>query len=263
MSAGARQFGKLKKRAVRWLKRRRTGAVRRAKRWQRQKSRWQRAQTKRLTAAWRRRKGPLKTRWKRLNRKTNYWPQVVWLSLENFAAHQGLTMASVIAFSAFISLFPLALLILSLANSVLPPTEALAQWTTFLNVITPGGADIWRVNTPFLTNRRLAVQIGSVVVLLWTGSSVLAVISRTLDRAWQVEHRVHKIILLRMRAVPLALLAAALLALTFAASSGLRLAPFINRAGELHLLLRGGLGLLLVAADVAIFWGSYLAVPAV
>lgn len=228
-----RQWKQGQKKGERWLKQ--TG--RQARR------RWQ---------AWRK---PAGRRWQRLNQQTGGWPEAAWQAARQFSHHQGFVMAAVLAYYAMLSLFPLSLLLLTLSSTILPRGVALTQFYAFLDQMAPSAREFVNEHLATSGNRQTLLQAGSLLILAWTGSSVVDVAGRMVDRAWQIEHQGARRLLNRLRALALAAIVLALLTLSFLAAAALQRFRPLATANQ-------GLSFGLVFLfDLAIFSFTYWALP--
>jgi len=84
------------------------------------------------------------------------------------------------SYFGLLALFPALLLLLTLSNSI----PAGAQMLTQLVKIFPGSAEFLRTTIRSLENVSTGVIVSCVVVVLWAGSWVFAVIERGLNRIW-------------------------------------------------------------------------------
>ena len=84
------------------------------------------------------------------------------------------------SYFGLLALFPALLLLLTLSNSI----PAGAQVLTQLVKIFPGSAEFLRSTIRSLENVSTGIVISCVLVVLWAGSWVFAVIERALNRIW-------------------------------------------------------------------------------
>ena len=201
--------------------------------------------------------------WGDVNAYTNNWPSILHEAYLQLLQHEGLLLAAAVAYYAFFSLFPLAILFFSFLGVFLQPAEAQEQMTDLLGRYLPQAGDLIQVNLRALWERRAAARLIALVSLVWTGSSVFAITSRLLDRAWGVRQRGGERLLRRLLAVPIAVLGVALLAISMAVSAVVRIFSLVSRLSGLTPLGRiGAITLVIaVAINVVVFGLVYWVLP--
>jgi YihY family inner membrane protein len=108
------------------------------------------------------------------------WREILGNSFNLFSDNDLFTSAAAMSYFGLLALFPALLLLLTLSNSI----PAGAQVLTQLVKIFPASSDFLRSTIRSLENVSTGIVISCVVVVLWAGSWVFAVIERALNRIW-------------------------------------------------------------------------------
>jgi len=178
--------------------------------------------------------------WKWVNARADNWPKIFYHAAIGFAEHEGFMSAAAIAYYAFLSLFPLSILLLAITRRLLRPAEAMAQYRTLLDHNLPGVTDFLQVRYAPLQGQLTVLRILALLTLVWAGSGIFAVTGRLLDRAWRVRQKGRLLIQRRLMALPMAVTALVLMALVLMGSTTLHLLnrlQFLNDVGWLTQLV--------------------------
>ena len=160
-------------------------------------------------------------------------------------------MAAALTYYAFLSIFPLLLLALSVAGFALSGDEAAQQrWLERLTSAIPGLGDLIERNLRAVVEGRTAGGILAVLGLLWSGMGIVGAARTSLARIWR-RPMAQNPFLLRLRTLA-ALAALGLVAIASAAGTGF-LAGLGGREGS-ALALR----VLGIVAAAAVDTGSFL-----
>jgi YihY family inner membrane protein len=108
------------------------------------------------------------------------WSKILLHSFHQFNDNDLFTSAAAMSYFGLLTLFPALLLLLTISSSI----PAGAQMLTQLVRIFPGSVDFLRTTIRSLEHVSTEVVISCVVVVLWAGSWVFAVIERALNRIW-------------------------------------------------------------------------------
>jgi len=101
-----------------------------------------------------------------------------------FDKDDGAVMSRSIAYYALFSLFPLLLILLAFASSVLASEEAQGLVLETVGNLVPGAADLVAENVGRLAEAGGTVGILALVGLLWSASGVFTALYRAVNRAW-------------------------------------------------------------------------------
>jgi membrane protein len=113
-----------------------------------------------------------------------------WTSIVNHTFHQFhendlFTPAAAMSYFGLLTLFPALLVLLFVSNRVAAGSEMLAR----IVEVYPGSSEFLRVTVRSLKDVGVGVVVSCVVVVLWAGSWVFAVVERALNRLWGTQPR--------------------------------------------------------------------------
>ncbi len=97
-------------------------------------------------------------------------------------------LAASIAYYAVLSLFPLALGLVSLFSLVLESDVVEQEVHRFFHTYLPGSQGILEANVESVNNIRGVLGILSLAGLLWSASLLFGAVTRAVNRAWDIEH---------------------------------------------------------------------------
>jgi membrane protein len=106
---------------------------------------------------------------------------------KGFAAHQGNANAAAIAYYTLFSLFPLTLLLISLASFVLNSQEAQERALVVVAGYFPAAVELVRTNIERVLQLRSTASIIGIIGLVWAASGMFGSLSRAINLAWDVE----------------------------------------------------------------------------
>jgi membrane protein len=110
---------------------------------------------------------------------------MLWHSLHQFHENDLFTSAAAMSYFGLMALFPALLLMLAISNQLAIATELL----THAVEVYPGSGAFLRETIRSLSSVGTGVIITCVVITLWAGSWVFAVIERALNRIWGTTSR--------------------------------------------------------------------------
>jgi membrane protein len=113
------------------------------------------------------------------------WLTILSHTLHQFHENDLFTSAAAMSYFGLLTLFPALLLMLVLSSSAAAGRSMLAQ----IVQVYPGSADFLHATLRSLNDLGTGVIITCVVVVLWAGSWVFAVIERALNRIWATTPR--------------------------------------------------------------------------
>jgi membrane protein len=124
-----------------------------------------------------------------LNSRSKSWLGAVANALRGVLAPDASTAAAAIAYFTLFSLFPLTLFTIAIASLWLDPMLIEGEVVKRLEFVAPAmgrllGANIERI----VLERRSATGVAA-VALLWSASTIFHVITRALDKIWEVNKR--------------------------------------------------------------------------
>ncbi|HEY0003670.1 MAG TPA: YihY/virulence factor BrkB family protein [Pyrinomonadaceae bacterium] len=113
------------------------------------------------------------------------WSKIIAHALHQFHEHDLFTSAAAMSYFGLLTLFPALLLMLALGNWLPAGKEML----THIMQVYPGSGKFLRETIESLSDVGLGVIITCVVLVLWAGSWVFAVVERALNRIWGTTSR--------------------------------------------------------------------------
>ena len=108
------------------------------------------------------------------------WRSIISHSLHQFHENDLFTSAAAMSYFGLMALFPALLLMLAISNQFAAATELLTRAVD----VYPGSGKFLRDTVRSLSSVGTGIIITCVVVVLWAGSWVFAVIERALNRIW-------------------------------------------------------------------------------
>ena len=113
------------------------------------------------------------------------WRSILSHSLHQFHENDLFTSAAAMSYFGLMTLFPALLLLLAISNQFSAATELLTRAVD----VYPGSSKFLRDTIRSLSSVGTGVIITCVIVVLWAGSWVFAVIERALNRIWGASSR--------------------------------------------------------------------------
>jgi len=122
-----------------------------------------------------------------LNGHIRWWGGVIVRALQAaIAPETALTAASIGYFTLF-SLFPLMLLMVAIASVWVDPLWAESEIVTQLEFVAPALGDLLGANMERVVMNRGPISWFAAAILLWSGSNIFNMLTRAMDRIWEVE----------------------------------------------------------------------------
>lgn len=113
------------------------------------------------------------------------WRQIFSHTFHQFHENDLFTSAAAMSYFTLLTLFPALILLLAVGNKITAGTEMMLQLVkTF-----PGSSDFLSTTVRSLTKVEKGIIISCVVVVLWAGSWIFAVVERALNRIWDTTSR--------------------------------------------------------------------------
>jgi membrane protein len=127
-------------------------------------------------------------------------------------------MAAGVAYYAVLSLFPLILGLIAILGIFLPAETIQKELLDFFERNLPGATDVLEQNIEDVIRLRGAIGAISLILLLWSASTMFGAISRTINRAWDV-HKDRPFHIRKLRDLAMAVGVGALFMLSVGATS--------------------------------------------
>jgi membrane protein len=119
-----------------------------------------------------------------LDQRLRGWLSLLLRAALAFDQDNGAVMSRSIAYYALFSLFPLLLVLMSFATSLLATEEAQQLIVELVEGFLPATADLVQANVDQILAAQSTVSILALLGLLWSASGVFTAIYRSVNRAW-------------------------------------------------------------------------------
>ncbi|MCB9078740.1 MAG: YihY/virulence factor BrkB family protein [Anaerolineaceae bacterium] len=116
-------------------------------------------------------------------------PTILKRTFQSFGETNAAESASSIAYYALFSLFPMVLFTISLASSVLRDQTIQQRVLQYIDDFLPTAQDLVNQNIERALELQGAIQIVSLVGLLWAASGVFTILATNINRAWHTAQR--------------------------------------------------------------------------
>ncbi len=113
------------------------------------------------------------------------WGSMLGHTLHQFHEHDLFTSAAAMSYFGLMALFPALLLLLALSNKLAAGTQMLAQAVDLY----PGSSQFLRNTIEAFSDLSFGAIVTCVILTLWAGSWVFAVVERALNRIWGTTSR--------------------------------------------------------------------------
>lgn len=109
---------------------------------------------------------------------------VIRISIKNFGLARGAEAAASLAYYALFSLFPLLLVLISVAGYLLKSQDAYKLTVEFITQILPNSRVLIELNIQEVLNRRGTIGLIGLVGAVWSASGFFTTLVRNINRAW-------------------------------------------------------------------------------
>ena len=130
-------------------------------------------------------------------------------------------LSASIAYYSLLSLFPMAIALVSLFSLILESEVVERDLHQFFHTYLPGSHSIVTANVEAVSNIRGILGVVSVIGLVWTSSLLFGAITRAVNRAWDIEHDL-PFYVEKPRHIIMALSVAPLMLMSVVATTGLQ-----------------------------------------
>jgi membrane protein len=113
------------------------------------------------------------------------WRSMLGHTLHQFHEHDLFTSAAAMSYFGLMALFPALLVLLALSNKLAAGTQMLTQAVDLY----PGSSRFLRETIEAFSDLSFGAVVTCVIILLWAGSWVFAVVERALNRIWATTSR--------------------------------------------------------------------------
>jgi membrane protein len=119
-----------------------------------------------------------------IDRRLKGWPTLLIRTGLAFDQDEGAVVSRSIAYYALFSLFPLLLVLMSVASSVLAVEEAQQAVIDLIERILPAATDLTQQNIDQVLAARGTVNVIATLGLLWSATGVFTAMYRAVNKAW-------------------------------------------------------------------------------
>ena len=114
--------------------------------------------------------------------------ELAWRTWRELGDDHAIDLAAAIAYYSVLSLFPLAIGLVSLFSLVLESEAVEREVHNFFNTYLPGSHGILTANVEAVHNIRGVLGIFSIVGLMWSSTLLFGAVTRAVNRAWDIDH---------------------------------------------------------------------------
>src|SRR4026209_2777738 len=118
-------------------------------------------------------------------RNRSPWRSMIGHALHQFHEHDLFTSAAAMSYFGLMALFPALLLMLAISNKLAAGSELLSHAVD----VYPGSARFLRDTIGAFSELSIGAIITCVIIVLWAGSWVFAVVERAVNRIWGTTSR--------------------------------------------------------------------------
>jgi membrane protein len=147
--------------------------------------------------------------------------------------------AAAIAYYVILSVFPLLLGLVSLLGFFLPYASVRHAVSDTLKQILPGSAELVQETLDNVVEMRGGAGIISLLLLLWSGSSLFGAVGRAINRAWNIKTSRHFVVV-RLRDLAMVVVTGLLFLFSMASSTVARVFDQVNGPMAFWLVAVGG-----------------------
>lgn len=197
--------------------------------------------------------------YQRINQHTGGIPRIIRIASSRFVKARGAEAASALSFTAFFSIFPMMIAIISIGSYFLDIEIVKNQVFTAMASIIPNASEVINTNIDTVVNARGVVSVLALIALIWTTISLFNLVVININRAFSESHT-PKFRSSRLFALALMIILGVLFILSLVATTLSELMPAFNLDNVFWRILAL---LIAVVIKFLLFWGMYRWVPRV
>lgn len=148
-------------------------------------------------------------------------------AFRRFATDRAIEASATIAYFSIFSIFPLILVIITLASNVLEANTVRQNIVTYITTSIPVSSDIIITNIEGVLEKRGTVGIIALIGLVWSATAMFNTLALNLDRAWP-DADSHNVVERRLVALGMFVALAAMLVFTIFLSTTVSMLPHFN-----------------------------------
>jgi YihY family inner membrane protein len=197
--------------------------------------------------------------YKRINKRTGGVLGILRHAAIHFVQARGAEAASALSFTAFFSIFPMIIAVISIGSYFLDIETVKNMVFTAIASVIPNATEVINTNIDNVIKARGVVSVVALLALIWTTTSLFNLVVININRAFSDSHT-PKFLSSRLFALLLMIILGGLFILSLVASTFSELMPTLN----LETVLWRIFALLVpVVIKFLLFWGMYRWIPRV
>ena len=197
--------------------------------------------------------------YKRINKRTGGVLGILRHAAIHFVQARGAEAASALSFTAFFSIFPMIIAVISIGSYFLDIETVKNMVFTAIASVIPNATEVINTNIDNVIKARGVVSVVALLALIWTTTSLFNLVVININRAFSDSHT-PKFLSSRLFALLLMIILGGLFILSLVASTFSELMPKLN----LETVLWRIFALLVpVVIKFLLFWGMYRWIPRV
>ncbi len=106
-------------------------------------------------------------------------------ALHEFHEHDLFTSAAAMSYFSLLTLFPMLLVLIAVSNRL----ATISEFVRRIIAVYPGSSEFLHTTLHSLADFRASIVVTCLIVTLWAGSWVFAVMERAINRIWATRHR--------------------------------------------------------------------------
>lgn len=197
--------------------------------------------------------------YKRINKRTGGVLGILRHASIRFVQARGAEAASALSFTAFFSIFPMIIAVISIGSYFLDIETVKNLVFTAIASVIPNATEVINTNIDNVIKARGVVSVVALLALIWTTTSLFNLVVININRAFSDSHS-PKFLSSRLFALLLMIILGGLFVLSLVASTFAELMPALNLETALW---RFFALLILVVIKFLLFWGMYRWIPRV
>jgi membrane protein len=197
--------------------------------------------------------------YQRINQRTGGIPGIIRVASSRFVKAGGAESAAALSFTAFFSVFPMVIAVISIGSYFLDIEIVKNRIFTTIASIIPNASEVINTNIDAVVKARGVVSVIALIALIWTTTSLFNLVIININRAFSESH-IPKFRSSRLFALMLMIILGVLFVLSLVATTLAELMPALNVESVSWRILA-----LMVAVVIKflLFWGMYRWVPRV
>ncbi len=200
-----------------------------------------------------------RTAYQHINQRTGGIPGIIRLASTRFVNARGAEAASALSFTAFFSIFPMVIAIISIGSFFLDIETVKNRVFVAIASIIPNAGVVINTNIDNVVKTRGVVSVVALIALIWTTISLFNLVVININRAFSESH-MPRFLSSRLVALLFMIILGGLFVFSLVANAWVELIPTLNIGSVLWRIFAL---LIAVVIKFLLFWGMYRWVPRV